>query len=463
MLSLIWGLTVSILDFLKPSPTVPEIEDQDELQKTYKYWRMRIFYGMYIGYVFYYFTRKSFTFAMPALMNDLGFDKSDLGILGSIFSISYGASKFISGMLSDRSNPRFFMGIGLILTGGCNLLFGWSSSIFLFAVFWGLNGWFQGFGWPPCARLLTHWYSQKERGTWWGVWNTSHNLGGALIAVIAAACAHYWGWRFSLFIPAFISIGCGFFLMNRLRDTPQSLGLPPIEKFKNDYSSVTAKDEESISAKQILFEHVLNNKYIWLLAISYFFVYVLRTAVNDWGLVFLKESKGYSMLTAGSCICWFEIGGGVGALAAGWFSDKILQGARGPVNILYCLAALVCVSALWFSPANAPILDSAIIFFIGFFVFGPQMLIGMVAAELCIKKAAGTATGFIGCIAYFGAAVAGYPVAKMTQEWGWQMFFYILAACCLIATAFLIPMWSLRPQSKKAPEQLSSEKEPVST
>ena len=450
---------MSLLDFLKPAVDAPALTDSEEIKKKYSYWRWRIFLGMYVGYAFYYFTRKSFTFAMPAMMQDLHFDKSDLGILGSIFSISYGASKFLSGILSDRSNPRYFMAIGLVCTGICNILFGWSSSILLFSLFWGLNGLFQGFGWPPCARLLTHWYSQRERGTWWGAWNTSHNIGGALIAIIAAVCAQFWGWRFSLYFPAVISIGCGFFLMNRLRDTPKSLGLPEIEKFRNDYATVSVENEEKLSAKKILLEHVLNNKYIWLLAISYFFVYVLRTAVNDWGLVFLKEHKGYSMITAGSCICWFEIGGGVGALAAGWMSDRLLQGSRGPVNILYCLAALLAVTALWFSPANAPILDAVIIFFIGFFVFGPQMLIGMVAAELCIKKAAGTATGFIGCIAYFGAAMAGYPVAKMTQEWGWEMFFYILGACALVATLFLVPLWSVKP--KVSTVRASSDQEPA--
>ena len=88
--------------------------------------------------------------------------------------------------MADRSNPRYLMGFGLILTGLFNIFFGLSSSVLVFAIFWGLNGWFQGWGWPPCNRLLTHWYSQKERGRWWGAWNTSHSVGGALIPIIVA-------------------------------------------------------------------------------------------------------------------------------------------------------------------------------------------------------------------------------------------------------------------------------------
>lgn len=136
------------LNFLKPAEHTKETKDETVVKKEYRYWRIRIFYGMFIGYVFYYFTRKSFTFAMPALMNDLGFDKAQLGILGSMLYITYGLSKFASGVMSDQSNPRFFMAIGLIITGIMNICFGCSSSMLFFVIFWGLNGWFQGWGGP---------------------------------------------------------------------------------------------------------------------------------------------------------------------------------------------------------------------------------------------------------------------------------------------------------------------------
>ncbi|MBM3208603.1 MAG: MFS transporter [Chlamydiae bacterium] len=441
---------MSVLDFLKPAPHKSEIEDPEVVKKEYKYWRFRVFYGMYIGYVFYYFTRKSFTFAMPALMQDLGFDKSQLGILGSILSITYGLSKFLSGILGDRSNPRYFMAMGLMLTGLFNIFFGMTSSIFFFALFWGLNGVFQGWGWPPCARLLTHWYSQKERGTWWGVWNTSHSVGGALIPLIAAFCAQLWGWRFAMYIPGCMCIVVAFFLLNRLRDTPQSLGLPAIEKYRDDYP-VTADNEDQekeLTVKQILFNYVLNNKFIWMLAVSYFFVYVIRTAINDWSVLFLVETKGYSLLTAGACVCWFEIGGIFGSLAAGWASDRIFKGRRVPICILFSFAVVFVLTALWYSPMGMLAIDSALMFLVGFFIFGPQMLIGMAPAELSHKKAAATATGFVGWVAYIGAASAGYPLGKITQEWGWYGFFMILGFCGLISVLLLLPLWKIRSNPK---------------
>lgn len=446
---------MSVLDVLKPEPPSSKLENSEEVKKRYRYWRLRVFYSIYIGYALFYFTRKSFVFAMPALITELGFDKSQLGFLGSLLAISYGLSKFFSGVVSDKSNLRYFMGIGLCLTGVLNIFFGLSSSITLFALFWGLNGFFQGWGSPPCAKLLTYWYSQTERGRWWGMWNTSHNIGGALIPVVCAIAIQYFGWRYAMFFPGVFAILAGIFLINRLRDNPRSVGLPPVEQFRDDYPTDKSKEESegerNFTPKEILVEHVLKNRFIWVLAISYFFVYIVRTAINDWIQIFLMEEKGFTLMIAGSCIFWFEIGGIFGSLAAGWLSDTIFRGKRGPVNVLFSLGVIATLLALWFAPASSLVLISIIMFFVGFLIFGPQMLIGMAAAELADKEAAGTATGFTGLFAYAGAATAGWPVAKVTQELGWSGFFVLLTICALVTISMLLPLWSkqARPALKE--------------
>jgi OPA family sugar phosphate sensor protein UhpC-like MFS transporter len=442
---------VSVLDLLKPAPIVDEIQDSALVKKNYKYWRLRTFYAMYMGYAFYYFTRKSFTFAMPAMQLDLGLSKFELGLLGSILSLSYGASKFLSGILGDKSNPRYFMSIGLILTGLFNLLFGMSSIWWTFAVFWGLNGWFQGWGWPGCAKLLTHWYSNAERGRWWSIWNTSHNLGGALIPILVAFCAEHFGWRSAMYVPGILCILAGVFIMNRLRDTPQSLGLPPIEKFRDDYPNQQARrgGERELSTKEILFEYVLRNKFIWILASAQFFIYVIRTAVNDWSMLYLIEVKNYTNMQAGFCVCWFEIGGFLGSLAAGWASDIIFKGRRNPINVLFTVGILFVLFAFKMVVLPWPFLDAVFLFLFGFFIFGPQMLIGVAAAELSHKKAAATATGFAGCFAYLGAAAAGGPLGALMKVWGWDSYLLTLFICGIVGTLILLPLWSIKTNPKE--------------
>ncbi len=438
-------MTAQVFDFLKAAKPAPQIEDPEEVKKKYRYWRIRTFYSMFIGYVFYYFTRYSYIAALPVLINDLGYEKAQLGHLGTIFALTYGLSKFVSGLLSDRSNPRYIMAGGLIVTGLVNILFGMFSSIWIFALLWGINGWFQGFGWPPCARLLTHWYSKNERGGWWSTWNASHNVGGFAIRFLAAACTAYLGWRYAMYIPGVLCILMGFVLVNRLRDTPQSLGLPPIEKFRDDYGNMSAKEIESgereLTTKEILFEHILFNPYIWLLACAYFLVYVVRIGVVTWGVLFLVESKEYSNIAANSCLSLFEIGGFCGSLSAGWISDRIFRARRGPVNVIFAAGMFVSIGFLWFVPHGFYWFDGAAMILVGFSVFGPQMMIGMAAAELAHKKASATATGFIGWFGYLGAAMAGYPLARIAQDWGWGGFYFALAFCCLASIIFLLPFW----------------------
>lgn len=447
---------MSILKFLQPDPYLPEIEDKTKVNNLYHYWRIRILYSMFAGYALYYFTRKSFTFAIPGIIEELDFSKQQLGLMGSVLSLSYGLSKFLSGILSDRSNPRYFMAIGLFMTGVINIIFGLSSSLLMFAFLWGLNGWFQGFGWPPCARFLTHWYSHSERGSWWSTWNISHNLGAFIIPWIVGLALEFYGWRYAMFIPGAICILGSFFLINRLRDTPQSLGLPPIEKFRNDYGGTSKEEvanERELTTREILVEHVLKNYYIWLLCASSFFLYVVRTGVNDWTSFYLIEAKQYSKFGATGSVSLFEIGGLLGSLVAGWSSDYFFGARRGPVNAIFGMGIFLAIGLFWLAPQNNPLIDSCAIFLLGFSIFGPQMLIGVAAAELSHKKAAATSTGFIGWFGYIGAAVAGYPLGAITQHYGWSGFFIFIAICSICNVLLLLPFWKV---GGKARSELSA-------
>ena len=247
-----------------------------------------------------------------------------------------------------------------------------------------------------------------------------------------------------------------------LRDTPQSMGLPPIEKHRGDYPAGKPKNfDKKLSGKEILFEHVLRNKFIWVLAFASFFVYVIRTAVNDWSMMYLIEVKGYASLQAGLCVCWFEIGGVFGSLVAGWGSDLIFKGRRNPVNAIFVAAILLLLIAFRFFVAPSYILDGAFLFFFGFFIFGPQMLIGMAAAELSHKHAAATATGFAGTFAYLGAAAAGAPLGAITKHWGWDSFLLTLAICAAAALCLLLPLWSVKVNPKEVAAEPSISNEPA--
>ncbi|MFE8151547.1 MFS transporter [Brenneria goodwinii] len=442
--------------FLKIPPAIPPLTDRQTIDDTYRYWRRHILISIYLGYALFYFTRKSFNAAMPDILANDILTRSDIGLLATLFYVTYGLSKFFSGIVSDQSNARYFMGVGLMASGVINILFGFSSSLWVFALLWVANAFFQGWGSPVCARLLTTWYSRTERGGWWALWNTAHNVGGALIPMIVGAAALHYGWRTGLIIAGTLAILTGLFLCWRLRDRPQALGLPSVGEWRQDALEMSQQHEGmGLSHREILHKYVLTNPYIWLLAFCYVLVYVVRAAINDWGNLYMSETLGVDLVTANSAVTMFELGGFVGALVAGWGSDKLFNGNRGPMNLIFAAGILLSVGSLWLMPFASYVMQAACFFTTGFFVFGPQMLIGMAAAECSHKDAAGAATGFVGLFAYLGASLSGWPLAQIMDIWHWTGFFAIIAVAAGVSALLLLPF--LNAQAPRGQEKTPSE------
>lgn len=412
-----------------------------EIAKRYRAVRPRLLLVMIVGYAAFYLTRKSLNFILPALQLDLGLSKSDIGLLGSLFYLSYGLSKFAAGLWHDAHGQRSFMGIGLFATGLLNVLFAFGDSLTLLLIIWTLNGFFQGWGWPPCARLLTHWYSRNERGFWWGCWNTSINIGGAIIPLISALAAHWWGWQAAMLTPGIISMALGVWLYRQLPGTPNEEGLPGVGEWRHDPLELRQQERSPpMSLWAMLRTTMLQNPMIWLLAGSYVLVYLIRIALNDWGNIWLSETHGVNLLSANATVMLFEVGGLLGALFAGWGSDLLFSGQRAPMILLFTLGLMVSVTALWLAPVHHYALLAMCFFAIGFFVFGPQMLIGLAAVECGHKGAAGSITGFLGLFAYLGAALAGWPLSKLTEVYGWSGMFVLLSVAAVLIGLLLMPL-----------------------
>ncbi|MDY0204859.1 MAG: MFS transporter family glucose-6-phosphate receptor UhpC [Desulfovibrio desulfuricans] len=431
-----------MLDFFKVSPPRPVTKNTEEINRDYNYWRLHLMASIWLGYAVFYFTRNSYKSIMPAMLKDLDWQLSDVGILSTIFYIVYGSSRFLGGIISDKSNPRYFMGVGLIITGFINIAFGMSSSLPALALLWGLNAFFQGWGWPPCTKILTTWYSRNERGFWWAICNTSHNVGGAIIPLLAGWLAIHYGWRYGMIVPGIVGIFVGIILCIILRDRPESMGLPRVGEWRKDQLELeqVKKSENSLTTWQVLRRYVFTNKFIWLLAISYVLVYVVRIGVNDWANMYLVKEHGVDLLVANSAITMLEIGGFIGTIAAGWGSDKLFKGNRIPMNIIFMLGIMLSVGALWLLPLTSKLALGTVFFLIGFFIFGPQMLTGMAAAEVCHKEYAGTATGFVGLFGYMGAALTGLPLAMIIESASWNGFFIVMTAASLLSAVLIIPI-----------------------
>ena len=201
-----------MLNIFAPAPHKPLLPEP-EIQRRYPIYRWRVLEATFIGYATYYLVRNNVGVVSKDLIDGLGYTKEQIGNITAITAISYGVGKFLMGAVSDRSNSRVFIAVGLLLTAFCNILFGGAKSYEAHFYLWALNGIFQGMGWPPCGRSMGHWYSERERGLSFSIWNTSHNIGGGIAGWLAAwAVTRFGGWQYAFYVPAAIAIVCAIYL-----------------------------------------------------------------------------------------------------------------------------------------------------------------------------------------------------------------------------------------------------------
>ena len=458
---------MNLLSFLSPPAYKPE-QTGPEADARYRRLRWQVFIGAFIGYAGFYIVRKNFSMASP-LLEPLGFEKGELGVVLSMNAIAYGFSKFLMASISDRSNAQRFLPLGLVLAA-LSMMFlivpvQWLGAehktwaIVLMAALNFLVGWFNGMGWPPCGRVMTHWFSQKERGTWMSVWNCAHNVGGALVGPMAVYGAMWFGsWFYgadesryfligTYLFPSCVAMLIAVIAYSMIRDTPQSCGLPSIEKWSGDYApTYNEKAEEVLSTREI-FRTVLSNKYLWYIALANAFVYAVRYGCLDWAPTILTE-KGIDLKDTGWAYFAYEIAAIPGTLICGWLSDHLFHGRRAMPTVIFMLLVAVFIVIYWQNIDNINVVIICLIA-IGFFIYGPVMLIGVQSLDLAPKNAAGTAAGLTGFMGYvLGTAVlANVVIGYVAQHWGWNSTFILLVVSCFASIALM--MLTHRAEMKK--------------
>lgn len=440
------------------------------MQKTeqaakFKYWQRRTIIAAMVGYALYYFVRKNFSLAMPGLEAEFGITKVQLGLFLTLNGVVYGLSRFINGFIADRFSARKMMVFGLACSSIANFAFGFSDKfatlisgeasgsdfitalVLFMGTMWLINGYLQGFGVPPVPRLMTHWIPSNELATKMSIWNTSHSIGAGLVMLLCGFLMNHYGmsaWRLCFIVPATISMVGAIGLWFALRDTPSSVGLPELSNTESHGEPEGEKKQTAAEYKAFIRKRVFGNRIIWMLAATNFFVYVVRFAVLDWGPTLLSESKGISLGIAAVMIAIFELAGGnLGMIVAGWATDRFF-GSRAHRTCVACMiGALLSIVCFWLLPFDSPWWVLAIPFtFIGFFLYGPQALLGIAAANQATKRASSSANGLLGISGYASALFSGVGFGFVAQHYGWSATYVTMIVTSVIAIMVLLSIWN---------------------
>jgi OPA family sugar phosphate sensor protein UhpC-like MFS transporter len=240
----------------------------------------------------------------------------------------------------------------------------------------------------------------------YGIWSTAHAIGEGLTFVGVAGLVTLWGWRAGFWGPGVLCIVIAGVLYIYMQDRPQTVGLPPVADWRNDHSGESAAKKVVDESTWAIQRSILKIPAIWVLAMASASIYVTRYAINSWGVLYLQEAKGYTLMQAGSVISVNTISGILGALAFGYTSDKIFNARRPPTNMIFAAMEIVGLLMVFFGPPGKPVFMTVAFLIYGFGLTGlVTSLGGLFALDIAPKRAAGAAMGFIGVFSYIGAAL----------------------------------------------------------
>jgi OPA family sugar phosphate sensor protein UhpC-like MFS transporter len=384
----------------------PQIDDQNLVDRLYRRHRLRIMLAITIGYGLVYTCRLALSMVKKPLIDGGIFTPVELGIIGSALFYTYAFGKLTNGFLADHMNLKFFFAFGVLISALINIGMGFSTILWASVLLWGLNGWFQGFGAPTGAVALATWFSNSERGRMYGIWSTAHAIGEGLTFIGVAGLVSLWGWRAGFWGPGVLCIVVAGGLYLLMQDRPQTLGLPRVAEWKNDFVSSDEGNKENKESTWAIQRTILKIPAIWVLALASASIYVTRYAINSWGVLYLQEAKGYTLMQAGAAISVNTVAGILGALAFGFASDKFFNARRPPANVIFAAMEIIGLLMVFFGPPGKPVFMTVAFFIYGFGLTGlVTSLGGLFALDIAPKRAAGAAMGFIGVFSYIGAAL----------------------------------------------------------
>lgn len=415
------------------SVSTAEVEEQQRWSQL----RFAIFVTAWILYGTYYFCRKNLSVVMPMMAANERYQTFDLANLVFVFSLAYSAGQFLSGLAADRFGARVVGTAGALLSACCNAAMAIPGPHWWLLALQVGNGIGQGCGWSSCLKILGRWFARQERGTTMAWWSTCYILGGFLATVFAtwaatqSSIAPGLQWRRGFLFPAIVlAIGGGLFFW-KSRNRPEDEGLPPIQ------------EEEPAQTEQASWWITARNPEVMILAGMYFFLKITRYSLLFWLPLYLVQRMHYSEEWAGYTSSLFELVGFLGALIAGYVSDRLLKGRRYPVGttMLFGLAAALLIHPVI---AEFGMVATAIsISVLGILIYGPDMLMSGAATVDAVPPAqVARALGIVNGIGSLGQLISAYVVALIVSRFGWDQLFTFFVGCSVAAGGLLTLRWN---------------------
>lgn len=403
-------------------------------------------------YCFLYCTRLNLSNASAVMMEGLNWTTSDIGILTSTLFWTYGFGQLVNGRLSEIVGPTKFVFFGVLLSVLANFLFSLQTSLWIMAIIWGLNGYFQSMGWTPGLATLTKWWPGHTRGFATGFAHAFSGFGqcaATLSVALAFTLFPDMGWRAAFIIPAAFPLVMLIIYKIFAKPSPSNIGLEEYKEANEEIAAAEVKMAEIKKTKGKLYPYkycLSNGRFlIWLFVA--FATGLARYGLVTWVPLYFIQVFDVDITAGLLQSLTLPVGMGVGTLVVPWLTDHLCPVNRLPAVVVSAIIAALSIACFFFLKPDSAlhlVLIEVVLFIAGFCIYAINGTAWAFATDIGGREFSGTAAGLLNCSAYIGAAVQSLVYGFLLNSGGWNVVFISLSIFC-----FLIAVFGLASSRKK--------------
>lgn len=406
---------------------------EKEYKKFKKYsWLMLLSFG--ITYLFFYNGRQNISLVMSQMAEGLGSTTAAMGVVSSALFWCYAFGQLINGRLGAFLGYKRFMVCGIVVSAILNVVISFQTSIWVIAVLWGVNGFFQSMVWANGLGVLNKWWPRDKRGFASGLTTAFSGIAQVVTYLTVLLCMGLnpeWGWRSAFRYPIIPMVLMLLLFTVFFKEKPEDVGLAP---FVEEDAEISKKEEKialEIQERGYFYPYkvLFSEPKVLLLCLISAIAGIGRYGLLTWIPTYFTETLGLSIKDGIFSSILLPIGQACAMFAFPFITDKIFKGKREPMLILASVVTFLGMLCFPFIKNQLP--ASIMLFVLGVFAMVTGV-IWAIAGDMGGRAFSSTIVGVLDWAVYMGAAIQAAVFGFVKDMFGWTAIFVTIGSLYII-------------------------------
>jgi MFS family permease len=377
---------------------------------SYKWW---VVVMLWFICFFNYADRQTIAAVFPELEREFGFNKEQLGLIGSAFMWVYAGFALFAGLIVDRFRRKDLILGGCLFWSFVTILTGWCSKLSHFITVRALEGFGETFYFPASMSLTSDYHGPRTRSRALAFHQSSVYVGTILGSWLGAWLAMHYGWRVGFYFFGAAGMLLAIVLYAALREPPRGLAE---SKELAAHGIVTGTPLGIADTFRVIFR----SPAVILLMLAFVGANAVATVFLVWTPSFLKDKFHFDLATAGlSGTVFIHAASAASVPFAGWLADRLSRrfaGGRIIVQAAGLFGGAAFVMLVGRTQSHTTLIVSMTVFGLckGFYDSG----IFASLYDSIEPRARGTAAGIMNTVGWGGGAFGPWFVGWIAEHGG---------------------------------------------